>query len=223
MRRRLVALNIEIPISIAATNYNVRVLPKPMEASAGPKAVTHQAPSRCPNSSAPHINDLSTRLAVGATNSVAQRGAARRFAGAKLGSVTPSAPSMTHARLGSQSPAMSRRASTLAGSIMWETIRPRPNRMPETAAQTMAGMRSAPRMWRVIKTVVGTRAGQIARQSGRVSSIISRPAKPVAAVAAGAPTMSASQPSPTKPTGPIPMQTDNTPSMRLRISGGAAR
>jgi hypothetical protein len=36
MRRRLVALNIEIPISIAATNYNVRVLPKPMEASAGP-------------------------------------------------------------------------------------------------------------------------------------------------------------------------------------------
>jgi hypothetical protein len=36
MRRRLVALNIAIPVSIAATNNNVRVLPKPMEASAGP-------------------------------------------------------------------------------------------------------------------------------------------------------------------------------------------
>ena len=48
------------------------------------------------------------------------------------------------------------------------------------------------------------------------------PTRPVAAVAHGAPIASASQPSRRKPIGPTPMQTDSTPSMRLRISGGAA-
>src|SRR5579872_2839102 len=64
---------------------------------------------------------------------------------------------------------------------------------------------------------------QITRHSGRVSAIITNPVSPAVAVAHGAPIASASQPSATNPTGPMPMHTDRTPSMRLRISGGDDR
>ncbi len=43
------------------------------------------------------------------------------------------------------------------------------------------------------------------------------------AVASGAPMPSASQPSQTKPIGPVPIHTDSTPSTRERIGSGAAR
>jgi hypothetical protein len=61
---------------------------------------------------------------------------------------------------------------------------------------------------------------QIARHNGRVSIRMMSPVSPVVAVAQGAPIASASQPKATNPTGPVPMHTDRTPSMRLRISGG---
>ena len=64
---------------------------------------------------------------------------------------------------------------------------------------------------------------QILRQSGQVAASASRPITPVIAVASGAPMRSASQPSQTKPIGPVPMQTESTPRMRERISIGAAR
>src|SRR5271165_3649630 len=54
-----------------------------------------------------------------------------------------SAPNMTMARLGSQSPAISRKPRTLAGSIMCETGSPRPKRTPATSALMRRGMPSA--------------------------------------------------------------------------------
>ena len=64
---------------------------------------------------------------------------------------------------------------------------------------------------------------QIFRHNGHVTASTSRPIAPVIAVASGAPMRSASQPSQTKPMGPLPMQTESTPMMRERMSTGAAR
>ena len=66
-------------------------------------------------------------------------------------------------------------------------------------------------------------SGQIRRHNGQVAASASSPIAPVSAVACGAPIRSASQPSQTKPIGPVPMHTDSTPMMRERISMGAAR
>lgn len=54
-------------------------------------------------------------------------------------------------------------------------------------------------------------ASQIPRQSGQAAARASRPITRVMAVASGAPTRSANQPSQTNPIGPVPIQTESTP------------
>lgn len=64
---------------------------------------------------------------------------------------------------------------------------------------------------------------QMRRHSGCAAASATRPSAPVTTVALCAPMRSASQPSQTKPIGPVPMQTESTPRMRERMWAGAAR
>lgn len=64
---------------------------------------------------------------------------------------------------------------------------------------------------------------QISFHQRQVAARASKPRTPVTAVALWDPMRSASQPNHRKPIGPVPMQTVRTPSIRERISSGAAR
>ena len=64
---------------------------------------------------------------------------------------------------------------------------------------------------------------QISFHQRQVAAMASKPRMPVTAVALCEPMRSASHPNHRKPIGPVPMQTVRTPSMRERISAGAAR
>jgi hypothetical protein len=92
-----------------------------------------------------------------------------------------------------------------------------PLSMPTVAALAME-LVVTPLLWAWQRSL-----DQILRHSGHVTASTSSPIAPVIAVASEAPIRSASQPSQTKPMGPVPMQTESTPMMRERMSTGAAR
>jgi hypothetical protein len=75
--------------------------------------------------------------------SAAKSGCPRRRANAKPAAETASAAAITTARLGSQLPKMSRKASTFAGCIMPEINRPQPKTNPQINA-AMAAMAQPP-------------------------------------------------------------------------------
>ena len=83
---------------------------------------------------------------------------------------------------------------------------------------------SSPMMTVRGRNVTGSpRPPQIVRHILHVTANANSPITPVTAVALCAPIRSANQPNQTNPIGPVPIQTDSTPRIRDRISGGAAR
>src|SRR5262249_21868290 len=83
-----------------------------------------------PKTRAPATSGRSTAVLVGPLNSAPRTGRARRLARRKPTAATPTAPAITKARLGSQSPARSTKPSTFAASIIRETVSPSPNSKP---------------------------------------------------------------------------------------------
>ena len=89
------------------------------------------------------VDDARARLALLLHPSgqvLAQAGFTRRRASADPAHDTASAAAITTARLGSQWPDRSRKFSILAGCAMPEMSSPRPNTIPQNAAETIAAI-----------------------------------------------------------------------------------
>jgi hypothetical protein len=91
-------------------------------------------PQPIPNSTDPITSGRSIPIFAGQTLCAARIGRSRRFANLKPGTETTSAAIMTTARLGSQAPKMSRKASTFAGCTISEISKPQPNINPQIKA-----------------------------------------------------------------------------------------
>ena len=111
-------------------------------------------PQPIPKISAPKISLPSIGDIEGAGNVPPNRGFGSVITSGNPTAATPTAPNMTKARLGSQSPVKSRNASTFAGSTIWETQRPKPNRAPEKTTKIILVIDQSYNMWRSTKTVI---------------------------------------------------------------------
>ena len=111
-----------------ATGLQDFPMPDPDTARPGPNRF-RTAPSRSPA-------DASISVFLDQAARAASTGRSRRPASMKPGPVTRSAAAITTARLGSQSPKISRKASTFAGCSIPEINSPKPNSNPQINAAT---------------------------------------------------------------------------------------
>ena len=137
------ARNRAMPATMAATNTTTCQGPKAIAVRAGP-GHSPTRPQPMPNRAAPPIRRRSRSRRDGISSRVASTGMPRRLAMTVPRADTATAPPMTKARLGSQSPKISRKPSTLAGLTICETISPKPKSRPEPKAVRMAGTAYAP-------------------------------------------------------------------------------
>jgi hypothetical protein len=107
----------------------------------GSRTISGQSPSNAKQ----HRSQAgpSTLVFAGLTKAGVHAGKCRLLANAKPSAATAMAAAITKARLGSHSPATSRKSRTLAGFIMPEIVSPSPNSMPDARAATMRVIMSA--------------------------------------------------------------------------------
>ncbi len=126
-----------MPAAMATTKTITRGDSVARFSSAGP-GHRPERPQPTPNSAEPITSGRSMSVLVGHELCAASSGRSRRFASAKPAPATTSAAAITTARLGSQAPKMSRKASTFAGCIIPEISRPQPKTNPEISAATIS-------------------------------------------------------------------------------------
>src|SRR5215212_5979045 len=131
-----------IPPTIAPTNANTGKSPVTIATTAGP-GQKPDSPQPTPKSAAPPSKRPSRAVLVGNANPSASRGCGRPKIRRKAGMVTSSAPPMTNIRVGSHSPATSRKPVILAGLVIPETASPTPKSAPTNKATIILGMPGA--------------------------------------------------------------------------------
>src|SRR5918994_7255902 len=126
----------DIPAIIAVTNANTGASPEASATTDGP-GQNPESPQPTPNSAAPPSKLASSSFLVGSSNSSSRTGRERLKITRNAGMATNSAPTMTTAKVGSQSPATSRKPMTFWGFTIPETVNPSPKSVPENKATSI--------------------------------------------------------------------------------------
>src|SRR3546814_5085110 len=121
-----------MPTSMAATNGMACTGDRASDATAGP-GHRPATPQPTPNTTAPVSRCGSRSDLSGNENVSPNTGLAMRAWNRQATAMTSTAPPITKASVGSQSPNTSRKPRTRCGSVIPDTVRPMPNRKPEAS------------------------------------------------------------------------------------------